>query len=209
MDYNFKKKNIKQWAELLEEVFGQNVPDSHEWKTIDEIVKVLNTVGKFKGWNHMFLPGGGGYDLESCSLSHEQGCIELNTDSPYIVKPKSLTFELIDFDLDKCYFRLELEESESFGFTTREECPFDKAVELNPHSYIPCYHWDNDMYNGEPLPKSARVVKKYLRGSIVIFMKASEYNSQKGKYGDSYNGQHTDMNADKFKHFILTQNCPN
>lgn len=191
---------------MFESIFAKNIPASAKWIDINEIVNVLNTIGVSKCENHMFLPTGGGKDLLNSALSDEPGCIELNTEGSCIVKVKFLTFENVNNDFDTSYFRLELDAlepsgvyEESLNREGREE-----LVELSPSRYIKSFYWDANEYQGKKLPKSARRVSRYFKGSFVIFSKTSEYNDRRGRFGDSYSAQHDNMDEGSFRSYITS-----
>ena len=72
---NFQKSNYSEWKYLQNRLFPKTVPLHAEWRDIDSIIKILNDIGSMPGLNHMFLPTGGGQDVESAKYANEEGCI--------------------------------------------------------------------------------------------------------------------------------------
>jgi len=56
---------------------------------------------------------------------------------------------------------------------------------------------DADMYNGRPLPKYSRKVKRCFRGSFLVVQKTSLYN----RNPQTYDGRHNEMGADRFRRY--------
>jgi serine/threonine-protein kinase len=168
-------------------------------------------------------------DLEGARLSvHEPGCIELHTGSWNIVKPISLTLETFPGDAQWNYLRLEAakldpvdisggglneddaefddeneqaEEEEQDGEYTLRERTNEKLTEIDEHTYASRACWDENRYEGEKLPDSARVVVRWFGGAFVIFQKTSFYNLAHGKL-DAYDGRHNRMDAEQFRSHI-------
>lgn len=49
------------------------VPDSAKWSNVDDIITVLNFLGRMPNINHMFVPSGGGEDFESAEKQEKMG----------------------------------------------------------------------------------------------------------------------------------------
>lgn len=199
---NFITKNQKEWSDTLLELFPNGVPTTARWTDLDAIVNVLKKVSSIPSLNHMFYPTGGGNDLTGVSKSNEEGCIELNTDGIFnVIKPKELTFEEITLDNEWSYFRIELEELQPSGIYKSLYYPTEELTELRAGKYVDRNIWDEGEYRGKPLPKSARVVIRFFSGAFVIFKKTSIYN-RTGLKDDAYDGKHSKMSADAFRHYI-------
>ena len=196
MDYYEKNRII--WKEIIGEIFPTGVPQHCEWSGLNQIVSILNIIGSRENSNHMFYPTGGGMDIESAKLSTEKGCIEIFTGLTEILKPKCLSFQ--SFNNDRWnYFRIDtdaLQPSGIYGEVGDEVS--EELTELEPLHYVPRSHWDSEEYNGDPLPKGARVLTRYLKGSFVIFSKSSPYN----QHPTTYDGRHDKMNAEQFRSYI-------
>ncbi|MBS1744009.1 MAG: serine/threonine protein kinase [Bacteroidetes bacterium] len=196
---DFNIECSKDWKKIHEQIFGTIIPKHAEWTDIDDIVKVLNTIGIIPNSNHMFFPDGGGLDLEGAKLSHERKCIELLTGVSYIIKPRVLIFESIDSDLEWNYFRIETDILAASGVYELNADSFDEEVcELTPLQYVDRHHWDEGEYDGEKLPDTARPIIRYFKGSFVIFKKSSIYNNTTS----TYDGRHAKVDANEFRLYI-------
>lgn len=117
----------KNWIEFIDSYFKDGIPETHTWIGHHQIAEQLNKIGfdQSKAYNHTFLPGGGGLDLHSATVSSfEEGCIEMSLGSlTYIVKPKSLTFNSYTptvnvpkhAEYEWFYFRLEVDKLKPSG----------------------------------------------------------------------------------------------
>lgn len=214
LNEDFHERNLEQWFEIQTKLFPTAFPKRVIWEDINDIINVLKVVCSFDNLNHMFFPDGGGLDLEDVRLSHEKGCIELDFQLIDIVKPKRLIFESFGHDPEWNYFRLELDELKPSGVNKREDDEDDdqtpnyedehghEAVsEIYPGRYdkynLVEHRYDyNDM--GYEIPKSARHVTRWFRGSFVIFNKRSPYNLETS----TYDGRHNKMDTDEFRAYI-------
>ncbi|OYO51451.1 hypothetical protein CG709_19640, partial [Lachnotalea glycerini] len=116
---NDQKSNYSEWKYLQSKLFPKTVPLHTEWRDIGSIIKILNDIGSMPGLNHMFLPTGGGQDVESAEYAKEEGCICLVAGGcNYILKPHKLELENYgQKDYRWSYFRLQLEEIEPISDT--------------------------------------------------------------------------------------------
>ncbi|WP_144468583.1 protein kinase domain-containing protein [Bacillus pumilus] len=195
---DFQKSNLSQWSYIQNKLFKNYVPDSATWTDINDIVSVLNLLGTMPGLNHMFLPGGGGLDLNSVSLAIEEGCIEINAQALYIGKPKKLIVENIDKDYIWSYFRLELETINPI-FEISPNYSYEMLTDDLSGEYFPWICANYGYYeDGKPLPKGYKMVNRYLKGDFVMFSKASIYN----QINSTYDGRHNDANAEIFRQYI-------
>lgn len=185
------------WQAIQEKVFPSIVPTRVIWEDINDIVQVLKLISPFDGLNHMLYPDGGGLNLIGCQLGQEPHTIELLTGGPTdLVKPKRLVFENFGSEPDWNYFRLEtdkLESIDSHGVYNDTE----ELLEITPLNYISAYYWYEGEYNEEKLPPTARLVRRFLKGSFVIVQQTSPYNGF-----DMYSGLHNRMTTDNFRKHI-------
>jgi hypothetical protein len=195
---NYDEENLKNWLDIQSAIFPMGLPAHCEWTDVTEIVQILNKIGSYDNSNHMFYPTGGGLDVEGAKLSSEPGCIEIFTGLTDILKPKLLLFESFKNPLWN-YFRIDADELKPSGvYKSLEDYPNEELTELESGRYVDRGHWDNSEYEGKPLPKSARVVTRHLRGSFVIFSKSSFYNRK----SSTYDGRHNKMTAKEFRSYI-------
>lgn len=199
-DSAFDITNTLDWAKIHQDIFLNVIPTSATWTGTQNIIDILNIIGSSKNTNHLFFPDGGGLDLLGAGHSYENGCIELHFGTDYIIKPKKLTFEAINDSQDFNYFRIEadiLERTKINGFSTEKIS--EQLCELSPAKYVQSHHWDENEYNGQKLPDSARRIIRYFEGSFVIFKKSSPYN----KITSTYDGRHYKFyREDSFRKYV-------
>ena len=199
---NFQKSNYSEWKYLQNRLFPKTVPSHTEWRDIDSIIKILNDIGSMPGLNHMFLPTGGGQDIETAKCANEESCICLVAGGcNYIFKPHKLELENYGKnDYRWSYFRLQLEPIEPISDAIYEECR-ESLVEDFPGHYIVSDLANYGRYNdGTEFPKGYRQVDRFLNGSFVIFSKQSVYNHISG----TYDARHNKMSSIEFRHYIGT-----
>lgn len=194
---DFQKSNLSQWKYVQKKLFGEIIPDRASWSSVEDVVSVLNLLGRMPNLNHMFIPSGGGIDLESVEIANENGCIVLNELGTSIVKPKRLIAENISKDYEWSYFRLELDELKPiFGDVLFD---LEEITEDVPGHYVPWICGNYGHYeDGTQLPENYRIVSRYIKGNFVIFLKTSIYN----KIDGTYDARHNIVNADEFREYI-------
>jgi len=206
----FRRKNLIQWEEFLKKLFENKIPAYCKWTSIDSIISVLNQIGAEQELTHTFFPSGGGLDLTGAATSHERGCVELlfSGSNIKIVKPQSLSFHSFEDNYEWAYFRLEtdcLELSGVYEYDADESNSIircrEELTEISPGNYIDRGFWDENEYEGEPLPDESRIVTRYLNGAFVIFAKGSIYNI----VPDTYDARHNKMNSEEFNKYIANQ----
>lgn len=196
---DFEKSNLSQWRYIQNILFGKIVPDSAKWSSIDDIITVLNFLGRMPNINHMFFPSGGGEDFESAKRATEEGCICIKSLGNVIVKPRCLYAENIHKDYIWSYFRLELDELTPV-FEIDDGQTYETLTEDILGHYISWKYGNYGYYeDGSPLPKGYRIVHRYLKGSFVVFAKTSIYNDISG----TYDARHSKMNSVQFREYIL------
>ena len=187
-----------QWRSIQQNIFPAIVPARVVWEDINDIVKVLSSIGSFEEINHMLYPDGGGLDLAGCKLGQESQTIELliHEEKIDLVKPQRLVFENLGGEFEWNYFRLETDGLDPTGVgVVYEDC--EEVVEISPLRYIDRDYWDEGKYDGEELPLNSRIVCRYLSGAFLIIQKTSPYN-----WFDMYVGLHNRMNTDEFRDYV-------
>ncbi|HDK26206.1 MAG TPA: hypothetical protein ENG48_03820 [Candidatus Atribacteria bacterium] len=202
---DFEAENLIVWEKTIGELFPIAIPNKCIWKDVDSIVSVLKKLSSVGNLNHTLFPAGGGHDLVGAKKSSERGCIEFNTPhSVRIVRPKLLEFNYFPNNIEWAYFRLE---TGGLKPITPDIEPFsikEKLTEIKPGDYMEKEVWEkgylsyDEKGNRILLPKSARLVSRYFRGSFVIFAKSSPYH----KNHITYDARHDKMNSKKFRQYI-------
>lgn len=192
---DFKKSNLSQWSFIQKRLFNEAIPKSAYWENIDDIVRVLNLLGDMPNLNHMFIPSGGGADLNFVERANEKDCLLMKAGgSNYVIKPKLFSAENVDKDFIWSYFRLELEGLEPV--ISGNELNREFLTEDVPGHYLSWKRGNYGYYeNGKKLPDNYKMVDRFLNGSFVFFSKASVYNSISG----TYDARHNKMSSSEFR----------
>ena len=191
---SWSHQNLLQWQEVQEQLFPTTIPTHAEWHNTNDIVSVLQLLGRYNNQNHTFFPDGGGLDLTGANLSYEKGCIELHCDGlVYVVKPQKLSFEFINSEIEWTYFFLEAEPLNAITPNYPKEFYSEEFCEISPLNYQPLALLDN--MSKEDIDKiHPRRITRYLRGSFAIFHKDSIYNH----FVSEYNGEHEKLGIQEF-----------
>jgi serine/threonine-protein kinase len=202
---DFETENLIVWEKIIRKLFPTAIPNNCLWKDIDSIISILNKLSSAGNLNHTLFPAGGGHDLTGAKRSSEKGCIEFSTpNSVRIVKPKVLEFNYFPNNTNWAYFRLETAGLKPISPNIDSSSIKEKVTELEPGHYVEKEIWEkgylgyDEKGNRILLPKSARIVSRYFRGSFVIFAKSSPYN----KNHVTYDARHDKMNSKKFRQYI-------
>lgn len=194
---DFYEINRQAWIDIQNKIFPTGIPKHCEWTKLEDIISVLNTIGSIDNSNHMFYPTGGGLDVESSKLSTETNCIEIFTGLTDLLKPKRMTFESFSDPIWN-YFRIETYDLEPSGVYKEKDYPSEELTEIETGKYVNRSYWDEGEYQGQKLPKSARVLTRHLKGSFVIFAKSSYYN----RNSSTYDARHNKMTSEEFREYI-------
>lgn len=192
--------NVK-WLDLLKRIFPIQIPEICRWTTNTDICEVLNIISQYENTSHMFIPRGGGMDLLGADFAGENGCIELLHGNTTIVKPSSLTFHAVGDDPQWYYFSFETLQLKPSGIYEKLDSNYEELTEISPGEYEDRSVWEFGYGGIEPLPETARLVIRELKGSFVIFGKYSAYNLA-GSSDDAYDGRHNRMSEEQFKEYI-------
>jgi len=188
-------QNLLQWQEVQENLFPTIVPTHAEWTDINDIVNILKLLGKYSSQNHTFFPDGGGLDLTSAQISHEKGCIELHFDGlVYIVKPRRLSFEFINDEIEWNYFSLEAESLPAITPNYPAEYYSEEFCELYALDYQPLKLFET-LSKDELERLRPRHITRFLHGTFVLFHKDSIYNHLISEY----NGEHEKLGLKRFR----------
>lgn len=195
---DFDKRNLSQWRYMQDRIFNGSIPEIVQWKDKNKIINILKLIGSMPSLNHMFLPTGGGMDLDFADIASEDDCIAMYASgSIYILKPYRLIFENISDDYLWSYFRLELHE---LGAKVEKETTMNResVTEYEPGKYISWIHGNYGYFEDKPLPESSRMVDRILSGNFVFFAKSSVYNDISG----TYDSRHDKFDTNEFRSYI-------
>lgn len=199
---DFHKKSRAAWVEAITGTVGASPPETSEWTTATSIQNVLSgVVADTK--NHALLPTGGGQDIDSVSQSVEKGCIDLMVGRvAYRLKPKRLVLKWIDEHPAESFLLLE---ADNLAPAIHQNASgSEEVVDLGGGEYIDRSAWDDghrgyDQSGREiPLPKSARLVVRWLGGKFLLLCKGSLWNGDPG----TYDGRHAKMTAEQIREII-------
>lgn len=206
---DFHARNLTEWTELIKKLFPIAHPDRSCWTNIDSIYIILSEISNTKSLNHMFYPTGGGDSIIKVSRATENGMIALHTSEKMvnILKPKKLTYESFGEDTSWSYFRLEAAPvmPSNINDHTGRDGAREVLTEISPGKYAKYECWENNEFNGQPLPESARIASRFTRGSFVFFSTRSTYNLDPS----TYDGRHNMMTEDEFREYIAKESNNN
>ena len=195
---SWSRRNILKWQERQQQIFTKKVSTHAEWHDINDIVNVLRLLGKYNSQNHTFFPDTGGLDLTSANLSYEKDCIELHFNGLVcVVKPKRLSFEFINSEIEWNYFSLETHSLKAITSNYSEEYYSEEFCEIKPLDYQPLELFDN-ISKEEYEINHPRHIIRYLHGNFVMFHKDSIYNH----FISQYKGEHDKLGLQKFRDII-------
>ena len=199
----FDKESLDSWNRMLSEVLPVGVPLYCEWVEPNDIVSVLDYIGKFKISNHSFFPSGGGLDLTGCRFSDlETDCIEIDFSSiPHIVRPRCLSFNSVGNEQHLSYFRLELDSLEPACVCGLPSDDYEELAVVNG-MYVDRSFFDAGEYDEKPLQEDSRVIRREWCGAILVFCKVSPYN----KIPITYDKKYARMNKQDFHKPIVSIN---
>jgi len=202
---DFETENLVVWEKTIRELFPIAIPNNCQFEDRDSIISVLNKISSIVSLAHTLFPVGGGHDIIRVERSTEKEAIELRTPhSVRIVKPKVLEFNYFTNHIEWCYFRLETGGLKPITPNLDLSVVKEKLTEIEPGRYVEKEIWEKGYLGYDKngyrilLPKTARLVSRYFRGSFVIFPKSSPYN----KNHVTYDARHDRMNSKKFRQYI-------
>ena len=176
-----------EWSYLLDDLVLCS-PRIIKWEAFDSISTVLNRVALTHSLNHMFLPSGGGMDLEGVKPYKNQ-YLEMDIGYKRIVKPKLLQLNVYSnpmfnhFYLETSPIQIQRNDDsidEEYGYS-------DRYLQIDEDRYVETW-WENyDFYEGEPIANKDIVVVSH-KGAYVIFPKISFYNLDIDKCRFELNG---------------------
>lgn len=192
---DFHRRTAKKWRKAIEEV-GVVDQTTAVWTDLPSILRVL-TPFMGRNLNHAHLPTGGGFDFHSVDLSAEDGCLEADTGdrSGHVFKPSRLTVENFPNNPEETFIYLQLDNMRpviSSGYY-RGDGGMEEIVEVPGYGYQTREVWDQGYVghdeNGDeiPIPQNARLLVRWLAGSIMIVAKGSIWNGARETYAGIHN----------------------
>ena len=199
---DFHSQNLTEWFDLQNRIFPAGAPKSVTWVDKNSILAILNEIAHVSSLNHTFLPDGGGNTFIDAIPANEEDFIALKITNKwyYTFKPKKLTYESFGVDAQWNYFRLEIETTQRtdvYG-ANKYDYSFEEVVEIEQNVYVERSCWDENEYKGEILPKTAKLLCRYIKGCFVIFSTRSIYN----RVSETYDGRHNTMKEGEFRDYI-------
>lgn len=193
---NEEKAQLSDWNFLQNYLFKGTTPESTTWSKVDDIVEILNIIGRIPAYNHMLFSDKGGLDFEAADKATEKDCIYIYASNIcYIIKPKRLYFAGFKNFIWN-YFLLELDElSPVFDEQNTEH---EELVEDLHGNYVSAQYGVYDYSKGDKLPEGFKIVYRYLKGKFLIILKSAPYN----EITSTYDGRHGDCSNDKFREYI-------
>lgn len=191
----------KDWKHLSELLFNDLTPESAAYSGAQSVVKVLTEITHCQAYNHMFVPKGGGLDLDYVTSSAEDGCIKILGNGCWlIVKPRKLFFRGFR-DIRWNYFLLETEDLQAVLSPEHNDGWYEGVVEDTPGHYVDdkdaCYGvYDYD--SGVPFPTGWISAERVLRGKFLFVMKRGHYN----QISATYDARHCDCTEQQFYELI-------
>ena len=202
---DFETENLVVWEKTIRELFPIAIPNNCQFEDRDSIISVLNKISSIVSLAHTLFPVGGGHDIIRVDRSTEKEAIELRTPhSVRIVKPKVLEFNYFTNHIEWAYFRLETGGLKPITPNLDLSLIKEKLTEIEPGRYLEKEIWEKGYLGYDKngyrilLPKTARLVSRYFKGSFVIFAQNSLYN----KDHVTYDARHDKMNGKKFRQYI-------
>ena len=172
---DYHSKCISKWLFINEFLFKDTAPRTTIWDNLDDIIYILNFIGKISDFSNFVGPAGW-EDFDFVSKANEEGCIYFQQyDSPktaIIVKPKLLAFENFQDDISWNYFMLETENSNFIHYDSENKV--EELVEDTPGHYV---YVENPLYGvydydkGDKFPDGYKIVSRYFEGNFVFYLK--------------------------------------
>lgn len=198
------KKSIEQgitqqneWEFLLETALGGFSPRSCTFENVDDIVRILNAIGKSSAYNHMLFSRGG-LDFTSARRATEKDCIYLyNRPFWTIIKPKALYFE----SFNDCCWNYFLLEADHLNYIYNDN-EYEDLVEDTPGHYVPSTYVEYGVYDydeGTPYPEGYKHVNRYTQGKFLIVLKKGPYN----QIPSTYDGRHVYCTNNEFRDYLI------
>lgn len=200
----FHAESARRWKAAITELFRAVAPETARWISPTDCAKAL---APFMGTNnnHALLPSGGGVDFQKVRICAELDCLEFWTgrSSAYIGKPEQLLFEHIEISPENSFFLLKFATLKPTGIYEEIRRSKEELLEIDGE-YFERGAWDRGyLFHDEtgdevPLPDNARIITRFLSGSILIVSKGNIWN----QIPETYDGRHSNMTSVEIRSFI-------
>lgn len=203
----FQRLSRQAWEAAIAATVGPVAPDRAEWSELLDIDAVLRPF-LAGGISHAHLPYRGTLQFSSATPSTiEGGCLEIGLDAKSLVvfRPKTLRLEHVADAPAESFILIECADLKPVigGSPTGIE----EVCDLRDGDYIERHHWDSQTYEAQdeeegtitrPLPEDAKLVRRILRGTVMLVCKGSRWNCSL----QTGTGEHAGLDADRIREII-------
>jgi len=197
----YQAENRKAWNDAIRSAFGEEPPRSGIWFDIPAMISTLRPIIG-PDLNHALL-GTGGQDILSIAHSRERGHLTLNVSDKvaYVVKPASLEFEYIKQAPEASFYLMDLQPIQHSGTYDVVNYDQEELLEVDGKYYERSWYDEGFLgfdEHGKPIPRTARIVVRFLYGKILFVAKSSTWN----RLPQAYSGLHLNMSAKDIRYII-------
>jgi hypothetical protein len=201
----FLEQGRQRWRDALATALGPTPLERSEWTDLNQMSAVLGPFTK-KGVGHLYLPTGGGQSPTGVRLGREQGTLEfrIGKRTAYVIKPRRLIVHYFNGAPAQSFVFIEGAKLKPSGIYDRLISDSEELVEVSPGDLRDRAVWDRgfadvDEYGDElPLPDSARIVVRFLRGGFAIVGHGSVWNGPAA----TYDGEHDRLGEAEMRKLI-------
>lgn len=202
---DFHKRCLLEWGHIQRLLFPKQPPHRAIWDDPSTIARILEMTISTRNLNHMFLPEGGGLDLNGACFV-EPDLLELDIGGiTHLLRPLFLEVVFWKKAPEWSYFWLELSSLGASGIyeDSDGEFSYEEVVELPDGKLLPRWCWDEGAYEDGhgtevDLPEGSRLIVRQLHGAMVAFAKRSPYNADVS----TYDGRHYSLGNSAFYDYI-------
>lgn len=202
---DFLQQGRQRWRDAMAEALGPAPAERSEWTDLEQISTVLAPFTK-KGVGHLYLPTGGGQEPTGVRLGREKGTIEfrIGKRTAYVTKPARLVIHYFEEAPAQSFVFIEGAKLKPSGVYDKLTTDSEELVEVSPGDLRERAVWDRgfadmDQYGDEiPLPDSARLIMRFLRGGFAIVGTGSIWNGTAA----TYDGEHDELGEAEMRKLI-------
>lgn len=202
----FQQRSREAWVAAVARTVGAVPPDHSEWTDLLDMEKVLRPflVG---GIGHAHLPCRGTLQFSSVTLSGEDDCLEIGLDarSMVVLKPRTLRLEHVAGAPAESFLLIEC--ADLRPALRGSPTGIEEVCDLGAGEYLERHHWDSNTFQGRdeegevatrPLPEDAKLVRRILRGNVLLVCKGSRWNRSL----QTGTGQHAGLPVEQIRDII-------